>query len=44
MDGATFFTDFTQINTLVILVAFMLSYLGIHASLSEADAGRFEHT
>ncbi len=32
MDWGTFFPDFTKIKTLVILVAFMLSYLGIEAS------------
>jgi glutamate:gamma-aminobutyrate antiporter len=32
MDWSTFFPDFTKINTLVVLVAFMLSYLGIEAS------------
>lgn len=32
MDWDTFIPDFTKINTIVILVAFMLSYLGIEAS------------
>ncbi len=40
MDEATFFPDFTQINTLVILVAFMLSYLGIEASAVHANSLR----
>ena len=32
MDWNTFFPDFSKITTIVILVAFMLSYLGIEAS------------
>ncbi|MBC8321768.1 MAG: amino acid permease [Bacteroidetes bacterium] len=32
MNWNTFFPDFSHINTLVVLVAFMLSYLGIEAS------------
>ncbi len=32
MDWGTFIPDFTKIKTIVILVAFMLSYLGIEAS------------
>ena len=40
MDAGTFLPDFTQINTLVILVAFMLSYLGIEASAVHVNSLR----
>lgn len=32
INWSTFFPDFSEVNTLVVLVAFMLSYLGIEAS------------
>lgn len=37
MDWGTFFPDFRQINSLVILVSFVLSYMGVEASASHAN-------
>lgn len=37
MDWGTFFPDFRQINSLVILVSFILSYMGVEASASHAN-------
>ena len=37
MDAATFFPDFTQIGTLVVSVAFILSYMGVEASATHVN-------
>ncbi len=37
MNSATFFPDFTKINTLVVLVAFILSYMGVEASATHVN-------
>lgn len=37
MSAATFFPDFTKINTLVVLVAFILSYMGVEASATHIN-------
>jgi len=37
MSAQTFFPDFTQINTLVVLVAFILSYMGVEASATHVN-------
>jgi glutamate:gamma-aminobutyrate antiporter len=37
MNAQTFFPDFTQINTLVVLVAFILSYMGVEASATHVN-------
>lgn len=36
-NAKTFFPDFTQINTLVVLVAFILSYMGVEASATHVN-------
>jgi len=37
MSAATFFPDFTQIGTLVVFVAFILSYMGVEASATHVN-------
>ena len=37
MNAASFFPDFAQINTLVVLVAFILSYMGVEASATHVN-------
>lgn len=37
ISAATFFPDFTKINTLVVLVAFILSYMGVEASATHVN-------
>lgn len=37
MDAAHFFPDFTNVNTLVVLVAFILSYMGVEASATHVN-------
>lgn len=37
MSTATFFPDFTQIGTLVVFVAFILSYMGVEASATHVN-------
>lgn len=37
MSASTFFPDFAQINTLVVLVAFILSYMGVEASATHVN-------
>ncbi|XTZ39283.1 glutamate:gamma-aminobutyrate antiporter [Salmonella enterica] len=37
MDAATFFPDFTKIGTLVVFVAFILSYMGVEASATHVN-------
>lgn len=37
MNAQTFFPDFTKINTLVVLVAFILSYMGVEASATHVN-------
>jgi len=37
MTAATFFPDFTNVNTLVVLVAFILSYMGVEASATHVN-------
>ncbi|MGP3590876.1 glutamate:gamma-aminobutyrate antiporter [Vagococcus sp. WN89Y] len=40
MDAATFFPDFTKIGTLVVFVAFILSYMGVEASATHVNEMR----
>ncbi|MDQ0506602.1 glutamate:gamma-aminobutyrate antiporter [Xanthobacter agilis] len=37
MNGSTFFPDFTKIGTLVVFVAFILSYMGVEASATHVN-------
>ncbi len=37
MDASTFFPDFTSIGTLVVFVAFILSYMGVEASATHVN-------
>ncbi|VFS54551.1 Extreme acid sensitivity protein [Moellerella wisconsensis] len=37
MNASTFFPDFTQIGTLVVFVAFILSYMGVEASATHVN-------
>lgn len=37
MSAATFFPDFTQLGTLVVFVAFILSYMGVEASATHVN-------
>lgn len=37
MSAATFFPDFTQVGTLVVFVAFILSYMGVEASATHVN-------
>lgn len=37
MNAATFFPDFTKIGTLVVFVAFILSYMGVEASATHVN-------
>lgn len=37
MNASTFFPDFTKVNSLVILVSFILSYMGVEASASHVN-------
>ena len=37
MDAASFFPDFSQIGTLVVFVAFILSYMGVEASATHVN-------
>ncbi len=37
MNAASFFPDFTKISTLVVLVAFILSYMGVEASATHVN-------
>ncbi|MGR7997255.1 glutamate:gamma-aminobutyrate antiporter [Xanthobacter sp. ZOL 2024] len=37
MDATTFFPDFTKIGTLVVFVAFILSYMGVEASATHVN-------
>lgn len=37
MDAASFFPDFTKIGTLVVFVAFILSYMGVEASATHVN-------
>ena len=37
MDASTFFPDFTKIGTLVVFVAFILSYMGVEASATHVN-------
>lgn len=37
MDASTFFPDFTQLGTMVVFVAFILSYMGVEASATHVN-------
>jgi len=40
MDASTFFPDFTKLGTLVVFVAFILSYMGVEASATHVNEMR----
>ena len=40
MDASTFFPDFSQIGTMVVFVAFILSYMGVEASATHVNEMR----
>ncbi|PKT05912.1 amino acid permease, partial [Klebsiella pneumoniae] len=37
MDSKTFFPDFSKVGTLVVFVAFILSYMGVEASATHVN-------
>ncbi len=37
MDAKTFFPDFSKVGTLVVFVAFILSYMGVEASATHVN-------